>query len=115
MILEVFIVRIIHYYFNLIKDVYEIEPSFCIFFRLLNIKYFRIFNKSTKLSLGDHVIKKNDLILQEIIFENDNNIGENLKPIFDIIYNSAGIDGSYFYDQDGRWIGEREWDNGSYM
>ena len=109
--LEFYIVRAIRYYLNLMKDIFEIEPPFCIFLTLLNVKNFMIPNKSTRLDIGNNIIKKDDLILQEIVLENDNNIGENLKPVFDIIYNSAGLEGSYHYDQNGKWTGDQEWKN----
>ena len=56
-----------------------------------------------------HIIQNDNLILQEIILENKNNLEESLKPLFDIIYNSSGLPGSYYYDENGKWNGKQHW------
>jgi hypothetical protein len=47
------------------------------------------------------------LVPEEIIqeYENDiGNIGKIMKPIFDTIWNSTGLPGSFNYNNKGEWI-----------
>jgi hypothetical protein len=54
---------------------------------------------------------RNTLLFPEIIIESyaveANNVGDVLKPVFDVLWNAAGFARAASYDNDGHWVGQK--------
>jgi hypothetical protein len=53
---------------------------------------------------GDTPIDRDVLLLPEVLIENfDCNVASALRPIFDAVWNAAGYERSFNYDESGEW------------
>lgn len=61
-------------------------------------------NNSLRFINRDLCIDRDHLIIPEtIIYDNDNEPGKALRPIFDALWQATGFPGSENYDADGNW------------
>ncbi len=52
-------------------------------------------------------IDRSQLVVPEVLVENlDTDPSQILKPCFDAIWNASGLEGSIYYDENGKWLGE---------
>ncbi|MEM9539929.1 MAG: ATP-binding protein [Cyanobacteria bacterium P01_E01_bin.42] len=83
----------------------EIEIPVFIMLSFLNVKNYFICLHDGQRSIGGRQIDRDNLILPEIVIEDFNvNIERVMKPIFDTVWNAAGIVRSPNYDEQGNWI-----------
>ncbi len=73
---------------------------------LIGVKDFKISDQKRSFTHETFKIDKEILQLPEIIIETyeDINILKMLKPIFDLIWNSCGYEGSLNFSEDGNWV-----------
>jgi len=83
----------------------EFQPPFYIFLSLTGIKGSTISTPEEMWPLETELITIDDLMLPEIVIEDvSDNIQHKFRPIFDIIWNAAGISKSLNFDDDNNFI-----------
>lgn len=81
-----------------------IRPPVVIMLSLLKVKGYSM--PKTATFFGGDPIDRDELLLPEVIVEDFAiPIEELLKPIFDAIWNAAGVEASRCYDAAGKWVG----------
>lgn len=90
-------------YFKLLSEL-TVEPPLFIFLNLLGMRDYRIAGKNLCFDDG-YPIDRDLLLLPETIIE-DYSIDSKvvLKPLFDLIWNACGYQGSLNFDEHGNWI-----------
>lgn len=91
-------------YFQVYRNM-EITPPVLIMLSLHNVKGHKMPMSAYDFENGDP-IDRNTLIIPEVLVD-DFNIAPDIlmKPIFDAIWNAAGVEASKCYDKNGRWVG----------
>jgi len=83
----------------------NINPPILIFLTFTGIKGFKMYVDTFKYSTNGYAIEKDILLLPEYLIESyDINSKEILKPMFDLIWNACGFDGSFNFDDNGNWV-----------
>jgi len=100
--LEKSLILALRNYFRLLQEL-EFAPPILVLLSLLNIKGFQIPLRST---WGRNItpIDRHSLILPDnLIEEFSENTDVILHPLFDVLWQSAGFEGSLNYNENGRW------------
>jgi hypothetical protein len=81
-----------------------VEPPIVVMLSLLGVKGYRI--SYGQFSDTQAPIEKTDILLPDVVAENYSaKTADLLRPVFDVVWQSAGWKGSCNYDKDGNWIG----------
>jgi hypothetical protein len=81
----------------------EIEPPIYVFLTLAGIQNY-IFAVGSRLPRGSKPLDRDVLSIPEVVIDNYNSEPHTiLRPIFDIVWNSFGLEGSLNYDEEGNW------------
>jgi len=84
----------------------EIDPPVFVFLTLVNFKGHSLGVGSSYFESGE-VLDRNHVSIPEItITSYSENVGDQLKSIFDILWNSFGYEKSDYYDDNGHWVGK---------
>jgi hypothetical protein len=80
----------------------EIQPPFYVFVSLVGTKGLTVSPPSQHVAFGYEAITQNELLLPEVVIEStSDNLHHKFRPIFDMIWNAAGVSRSLnFDDQD---------------
>jgi len=82
----------------------DFQSPFYIFLSLLGIKSFTVSKPENRFFLETEPITIDDLLLPEIIIESvDDNIHHKFRPIFDMIWNAAGVSRSLNFDENNNF------------
>ena len=84
----------------------EIEPPGFIFLTLLKFKGFALGIGSSYFDSGELLDRDHTSIPEITLTSYSENIGDQLKSIFDILWNSFGYEKSRHYDDNGHWVGK---------
>ncbi len=95
-----------------IKKLYElltIEPPFLLSLSVLGVKgYVMSAHRGGYQMYDKKLIDRNDLIIPEIIIEDAAFVSsEVLRPVFDMVWNAGGYEGSINYNEKGQYTGSR--------
>jgi hypothetical protein len=87
-----------------IQNKLEIEPPFFVLLSLFNVAGYNMPTRNSIAGFNINYIDRNDLIVPELLVE-DNSLAPEaiLKPVFDAVWNAAGLPQSPYYDADGNW------------
>jgi hypothetical protein len=101
---EYSIIEILHEYMEFYKKLDVGLPIF-LFLSLIDIKGYKIFPPNYRSSFNPPTgINKNVITLPEVTISNLNDdLPHLLKPLFDIIWNSCGLERSLNYVESGKW------------
>ncbi len=100
---ESVLVKSVSDYFSLYR-VLEINPPIVIMLSLLEVKNYQLYWTPTKKPIGK-CIDRDHLLIPEIIVEDyDFKAEDILRPAFDTVWQSCGIQQSSNYDKQGNWI-----------
>ena len=87
-----------------IQNKLETEPPFFVLLSLLNVDGYSLPTRNSFGGLDVNRIDRNDLIVPELLVEDLTLTPEAiLKPVFDAVWNAAGLPQSPFYDASGNW------------
>lgn len=91
-------IGLIKFYIKLLES-YRIQKPYFIFMSFLNIKDYKL---AVEGGLSGHSIQENILQLNNVVYDEDTeSIDKMLKPIFDDIWNAAGLLECLHYDENG--------------
>ncbi len=83
---------------------FEFQPPFYVFVSLVGIEGFTVSKPEGFISSDTELITQKELLLPEVVIENiSDDLSQKFKPIFDMIWNSAGVSRSLNYDEDGNF------------
>ena len=93
--------------FRELQQFLGITPPVFIMVSFLGVKGYRITHTMFERRFPDYsdAIDRTNLIIPEIMVENfEGDLGKIMKPIFDMVWNAAGIIGSPNYDKSGEFV-----------
>lgn len=83
---------------------FEFQPPFYIYLSFIGVKGFTVLEPPSRI-LDQEPITQDDLFLPEIIIESfSDNLHHKFRPIFDMIWNAAGISRSLDFDEEGNFV-----------
>ena len=92
-------------FLKVLRDL-NVNPPIFIFLTITGIKGFKMHVDPFKYFTSSYQIDKDVLLLPESLIETyDTEPKEILKPMFDLIWNACGFNGSFNFDENGNWIG----------
>lgn len=82
-----------------------VEMPMTLMISLVGVKNYILYSERHKgQSLNQSKVKKEMLLLPEVVMNNyDEEVPRVLKPVFDVLWNTVGYDGSQNYDDAGDW------------
>jgi hypothetical protein len=90
-------------FLKVLKDL-NVNPPFFIFLTITGIKGFKM-PGNIKDFISGYPIEKDILLLPESLIETYNiEPKEILRPLFDLIWNACGFNGSLNFDENGNWV-----------
>ena len=93
-------------FLKVLRDL-NVNPPIFIFLTITGIKGFKMYVDPFKYFTSSYQIDKDVLLLPESLIETyDTEPKEILKPMFDLIWNACGFNGSLNFDENGNWIGK---------
>ena len=93
-------------FIKVLRDL-NVNPPIFIFLTITGIKGFKMSVDTFKYFYSGYPIDKDVLLLPESLIEiYDTEPKEILRPLFDLIWNACGFDGSLNFDENGNWIGK---------
>jgi hypothetical protein len=82
----------------------ELDPAYIVLVALLGVKGFRLGGMGSQLGLDSYAIDREDLIFPDVVVEDaDASEEEILAPLFNMLWQAAGVRASYRQDDAGRW------------
>jgi hypothetical protein len=88
-----------------------VEPPLIIMLSMVGVRGYELAVKHSPgwpTSIDRPIIDRDNLVIPEVVVESfDVDSAKILKPIFDIVWNAAGLQGSKNYDGDGNWVGQK--------
>lgn len=87
----------------------EISGPCIVFLSFLNVRGYKISKRTYSDGEGNQGIDREVLLLPDIYIEDINNFSASdiMKPAFDMIWNAGNFSGSENYDENGKWIQEK--------
>lgn len=83
---------------------FEFQPPFYVFLSLVGVEGCTVSTPAEHVSIDRERIIQKDLLLPEIVIENvSDNLAHKFKPVFDMIWNAAGVSRSLNFDEDGNF------------
>jgi Putative DNA-binding domain len=87
---------------------FELQPPFFVFLSLVGVRGFTVSKPRDHFFLDTAPITQNELLLPEAIIESaSENLQHKFRPIFDMIWNAAGVSRSLHFDDSDNFIEDR--------
>lgn len=82
----------------------DVRRPYLVMLTLVGVKGYRMHAKKPVYPRRDSVIDRDVVAAPAVVFHKEiHDIGERMRPIFDAIWNAAGLPASDNYSQDGKW------------
>lgn len=97
------VLRAFNSYWSLLRE-FEVNPPFAIYLTLIGIKGFKVSSSTFDFDEANEINQDILQLPEKIIDTLDEKPGKILKSLFDLVWNSCGIEKSPNFDEEGNWV-----------
>jgi hypothetical protein len=97
------ILRAFTSYWRLLRE-FEVPPPFAIFLTLTGIRGYKISSRTFDFDEANEINQDNLLLPEKVVETIEETPGKILRSIFDLVWNSCGIQKSPNFDEEGNWV-----------